>query len=52
MLGHSLKPFPRKATMNCTFEGGKGECQRGNGGRRVAGIYHRRGFVAMGEKGP
>lgn len=44
--GYPLKPFSRKATMSCTFWGGKGECR---GGMRVGGTY-RRGFVAVGEK--
>jgi len=31
MLGYPLEPFSIKVAMNCTFWGGKGECQRGAG---------------------
>lgn len=31
VLGYPLEPFSIKVTMNCTFWGGKGECQRGDG---------------------
>lgn len=31
MLEYPLEPFSMKVAMNCTFWGGKGECQRGDG---------------------
>lgn len=48
--GTFIKTISRKATMNCTFLGGKGECQCGEGGMRVAGTGDREGICGFGEK--